>query len=356
MPYIAGTNSPICSLVPLALIAAAASPVPIRASADAGVAPEQLLLGDDHAEAGVVEPLLRHEVDGVDADLGGLLDDRPGGLLALVPLVGGGADHLGGEVVQPLLQGDLVLGEVERELGHGVLLSGRSDRCGIGARLVRTMVLPAVTSVKLTSVERPDQSQGWWRAGAGRSSAASLLEAADRVVQRDGPDASMNVIAAEAGITKPILYRHFGDKGGLYRALAARHIEELLARLRAALLTRGGLEARTRATVDAYLAADRGATADLPVPGTPGGGRGARRARRGRGFRPPVRRRAGDRHPQRARAGRGRARCARWSGRTASPAWCRRPVTGGSTTQTSPRATVVDELTDLLVAGFLSLA
>jgi AcrR family transcriptional regulator len=84
---------------------------------------------------------------------------------------------------------------------------------------------------------------------------ASLLEAADRVVQRDGPAASMNVIAAEAGITKPILYRHFGDKGGLYRALAGRHIDELLARLRLALLTRGGLEARTRATVDAYLAA-----------------------------------------------------------------------------------------------------
>jgi AcrR family transcriptional regulator len=64
----------------------------------------------------------------------------------------------------------------------------------------------------------------------------------------------MNVIAAEAGITKPILYRHFGDKGGLYRALAARHIDELLARLRAALVTRGGLETRTRATIDAYLA------------------------------------------------------------------------------------------------------
>ncbi|MFC7511784.1 TetR/AcrR family transcriptional regulator [Streptomyces thermocarboxydus] len=39
-----------------------------------------------------------------------------------------------------------------------------------------------------------------------------LLEAADRVVLRDGPGASMNAIAAEAGITKPILYRHFGDK------------------------------------------------------------------------------------------------------------------------------------------------
>src|SRR3954468_24459288 len=83
---------------------------------------------------------------------------------------------------------------------------------------------------------------------------AELLDAADRVVQRDGSAASMNVIAAEAGITKPILYRHFGDKGGLYRALADRHIEQLLARLRSALTTRGGLRARTRATVEAYLA------------------------------------------------------------------------------------------------------
>jgi AcrR family transcriptional regulator len=82
-----------------------------------------------------------------------------------------------------------------------------------------------------------------------------LLAAADRVVQREGTAATMNLIAAEAGITKPILYRHFGDKGGLYRALAARHIDGLLARLRAALATRGGLAARTRATVDAYLAA-----------------------------------------------------------------------------------------------------
>ena len=82
-----------------------------------------------------------------------------------------------------------------------------------------------------------------------------LLAAADRVVQREGSAASMNVIAAEAGITKPILYRHFGDKGGLYRALAERHIDSLLDRLRAALLTRGGLRARTQATVEAYLAA-----------------------------------------------------------------------------------------------------
>ncbi|MGW1072006.1 TetR family transcriptional regulator [Streptomyces sp. NPDC002537] len=82
-----------------------------------------------------------------------------------------------------------------------------------------------------------------------------LLEAADRVVLRDGPGASMNAIAAEAGITKPILYRHFGDKGGLYRALAARHTEALLAGLRAALDAPAARRDRVESTLDTYLAA-----------------------------------------------------------------------------------------------------
>ncbi|MFE6775140.1 TetR family transcriptional regulator [Streptomyces sp. NPDC057702] len=82
-----------------------------------------------------------------------------------------------------------------------------------------------------------------------------LLEAADRVVLRDGPGASMNAIAAEAGITKPILYRHFGDKGGLYRALAVRHTDALLAALRAALDAPARRRARVEATLDTYLSA-----------------------------------------------------------------------------------------------------
>ncbi|MEU2871106.1 TetR family transcriptional regulator [Streptomyces olivoreticuli] len=83
-----------------------------------------------------------------------------------------------------------------------------------------------------------------------------LLEAADRVVLRDGPGASMNAIAAEAGITKPILYRHFGDKGGLYRALAVRHTDALLAGLRAALDAPAATRReRVEATLDTYLAA-----------------------------------------------------------------------------------------------------
>ncbi|MFF2522918.1 TetR family transcriptional regulator [Streptomyces liangshanensis] len=82
-----------------------------------------------------------------------------------------------------------------------------------------------------------------------------LLEAADRVVLRDGPQASMNAIAAEAGITKPILYRHFGDKGGLYKALAKRHTDALLDALRAALDAPAERRQRVEATLDTYLAA-----------------------------------------------------------------------------------------------------
>jgi AcrR family transcriptional regulator len=46
-----------------------------------------------------------------------------------------------------------------------------------------------------------------------------LLQAAQRAIHRDGPQISMDEIAAEAGITKPIFYRHFGDRRGLARAL-----------------------------------------------------------------------------------------------------------------------------------------
>ncbi|MEU2790080.1 TetR family transcriptional regulator [Streptomyces sp. NPDC007100] len=115
-----------------------------------------------------------------------------------------------------------------------------------------------------TAVEQPASEHG---AAAGARHTArrqqtaterrrrELLEAADRVVLRDGPDASMNAIAAEAGITKPILYRHFGDKGGLYRALAVRHTDALLDGLRAALDSPVPRRDRVEATLDTYLSA-----------------------------------------------------------------------------------------------------
>lgn len=63
----------------------------------------------------------------------------------------------------------------------------------------------------------------------------------------------MAAIAAEAGISKPILYRHFGDKSGLYQAVAERHTRKLIDMVRAEFRRPGGLRIRTRATIVVYL-------------------------------------------------------------------------------------------------------
>jgi AcrR family transcriptional regulator len=82
---------------------------------------------------------------------------------------------------------------------------------------------------------------------------AELLDAADRVISRHGPDASMSAIAAEAGITKPILYRHFGDKGGLYRALAERYVAPLREQLQHSIRSAPTRYDRLVAAIDTYL-------------------------------------------------------------------------------------------------------
>ncbi|MGI5229152.1 TetR family transcriptional regulator [Actinoallomurus sp. CA-142502] len=82
----------------------------------------------------------------------------------------------------------------------------------------------------------------------------ALLDAADRIILREGPDVSMASIAAEAGISKPILYRHFGDKSGLYQALAERHVRVLIDAVRTAFRAPGELRERARAAIDTYLA------------------------------------------------------------------------------------------------------
>jgi AcrR family transcriptional regulator len=61
---------------------------------------------------------------------------------------------------------------------------------------------------------------------------AELLDAAIRVIRREGDTVAMEGIAGEAGISRPILYRHFGDATGLYGAVADDFCQELLYRLR----------------------------------------------------------------------------------------------------------------------------
>jgi AcrR family transcriptional regulator len=79
-----------------------------------------------------------------------------------------------------------------------------------------------------------------------------LLDAALIAVRRLGPGVSMNELAAEAGVTKPILYRHFGDREGLVAALAARFTADLMAELEKALLRP---ESNPRTTVESTVEA-----------------------------------------------------------------------------------------------------
>jgi AcrR family transcriptional regulator len=49
-----------------------------------------------------------------------------------------------------------------------------------------------------------------------------LLAAAEKLIRRNGPSTSLEAIAIEAGVTKPILWREVGDRGALLNALAER--------------------------------------------------------------------------------------------------------------------------------------
>ena len=82
---------------------------------------------------------------------------------------------------------------------------------------------------------------------------AALLDVADAVIRRDGPAASINQISIEAGVAKPILYRHFGDKDGLYQALAERYVRDAMDEIRRGLAQAEGPRERLAATIDSYL-------------------------------------------------------------------------------------------------------
>ncbi len=83
---------------------------------------------------------------------------------------------------------------------------------------------------------------------------AVIFEAAGRQFGEQGYDAArLDDIAAAAGVTKPILYRHFADKESLYLALLARHRDDLPT-FTAAMPAEGTLEERLRAVLDGWVA------------------------------------------------------------------------------------------------------
>jgi AcrR family transcriptional regulator len=99
--------------------------------------------------------------------------------------------------------------------------------------------------------DRPDRDAE--REQARERKRQRLLDAAVRVVRREGPAVSMDEIAREAGVTKPIVYRAFGDREGLTKALADRFADELAASLQGAITRAANDRARVHGAIDAYL-------------------------------------------------------------------------------------------------------
>ena len=80
-----------------------------------------------------------------------------------------------------------------------------------------------------------------------------LLDAAIAAIKRHGADDSMTEIASEAGVTKPILYRHFGHRHGLYQAIAERYVRSLSGEIERAFSSSLDHRDLLAATLDAYL-------------------------------------------------------------------------------------------------------
>ena len=80
-----------------------------------------------------------------------------------------------------------------------------------------------------------------------------IVEAAGRLFGEHGYDATrLDDVAAAAGVTKPVLYRHFDDKTALYLALLERHREDL-GTFAGAIPAAGALEQRLRAVLEVWL-------------------------------------------------------------------------------------------------------
>jgi AcrR family transcriptional regulator len=100
---------------------------------------------------------------------------------------------------------------------------------------------------RVTSGGRPD------RDAKREARKTALLEAAIEAVRRDGPGVSMDQMAASAGVTKPILYRHFHDRAGLVTAIAEYAFRQIATGLDTALHTDETPRQVVASTIDVYL-------------------------------------------------------------------------------------------------------
>ena len=81
-----------------------------------------------------------------------------------------------------------------------------------------------------------------------------LVEHALRAIRRHGPGVGMDEIAAQAGTSKTVIYRHFGDRAGLYAAVVESVQEFILGNLTGHLASELPPDRLVAQLADAYLA------------------------------------------------------------------------------------------------------
>jgi len=104
-----------------------------------------------------------------------------------------------------------------------------------------------------------------------------LMEVGREVFAETGFDAaSLEIIAQRAGVTKPIIYEHFGGKEGLHAAIVERELDALVTRVSAAM-SKGSPRARFEGAVVefmTYVAREPAGfavlTRETPTPARPG--------------------------------------------------------------------------------------
>jgi AcrR family transcriptional regulator len=107
--------------------------------------------------------------------------------------------------------------------------------------------------MKADVVSRRDRRDSRWDEHR-RVRREQLVDATLAAVGRHGAGVGMEEIAAEAGTSKTVVYRHFADRSELYVAVCSRVAEQLTRKLREAMGSSAEPRQMVAAAVDTYLA------------------------------------------------------------------------------------------------------
>jgi AcrR family transcriptional regulator len=101
-------------------------------------------------------------------------------------------------------------------------------------------------------VNRPDGRSRRW-ADHREQRRAELVDAVIEAVRELGPEPGIDAVAAHAGVSKPVLYRYFKDKSGLWLAVGRRAAAAVVEAVAPAVAAVREEREVVAAAVDAYL-------------------------------------------------------------------------------------------------------